>query len=222
MKKPARRLKHPKKILAKVHHQTYHKSMDPKQKISTGKLPTPLIIISTLVVLGAIFAFYLTQQKSPPKPAVSQTPPKAVSVLPPLPTRFLGCPLSESLCKTTDFYSTHVKDSSFSATLKADTPILAVFDGEMERTKLSRPSLGGKKEEFTLLTIINQKQKLVAEYYFKGKAIGKREVKQGEVVATTNGEPLNFLEGKSLVFIVLGMTEEGDSGLEPLEATHFK
>ena len=209
--------------LKRHRHSDYNKKMEPDvPKVTANKLPLPLIIIGILVILGAVFAYYLIQQKNQSKPIVSPPSPSAINTLPPLPARFLGCPLSESLCKSTDFYSTRIKDSSFSATLKENTPLLAVFDGTTESMQLSRPLPNGKKEDFTILTIVNQKQKLVAEYYFKGKAIGKKEVREGEVIATSSGQPLNFLEGKSFVFVVLGLTEKGDSGLEPLEATHFK
>ncbi|OGE19343.1 hypothetical protein A3D83_00250 [Candidatus Daviesbacteria bacterium RIFCSPHIGHO2_02_FULL_41_10] len=192
-----------------------------RQKIPIGKLSTTLIVVGALVVLGIVFAFYLTQQKPPPKPAVSQTPPETAYVLPPLPARFLGCPLVESICKSADF-STHVKNSSFSATLKENTPLLAVFDGKLKEELIAYPKRNGGRENLILLTITNQKQKLMAEYYFKGQSNKKDMVKEGEIIATSSGQPIDFFEGKSLVFVVFGLTAAGDSGLEPLAPANFK
>lgn len=195
--------------------------MKPK-KLFFGKLPPPLIIIGILVILGTIFVYYLMQLRFFKKPTASPPPAKTANIVPVLPTRFLGCPLPESFCKSADFYSTRIKDSSFSATLKENTSLLAVFEGVVRSKQLSRPGPGNKKEDFILLTITDQNRKLVAEYLFKGKSAGKIMAKEGEVVATSSGEPLRFSEDKSLVFVVLGMTEAGDSGVEPLTSANFK
>lgn len=209
--------------LQRHHHSDYNKRMGPDvPKVTANRLPLPLIITAILIILGAVFAYYLMQKKTATQPVSSPPPAKTADTLPPLPERFLTCPLTENLCQSADFYSTHVKDSSFSATLKADTPFLAVFDGEMDVVPTSRPLPGGKNEELTMLAIVNQERKLVAQYYFKGQPPKKRRVLQGEVIASTSGQPLNFLEGKTLVLVVLGMTEKGDSGLEPLKAANFK
>lgn len=184
--------------------------------------PKKLIIIGILVILGIIFTYYLAQQRLPKKPAASPPPPaKTTDTVPVLPTSFLGCPLSGPVCKSADF-STHIKEGSFSATLKRDTSLLAVFEGVVRSKQLSRPGPDNIKEDFILLTITSQNKKLVAEYLFKGQSAGKILAKEGEVIATVSGEPLRFAEDKSLVFVVLGMTEAGDSGVEPLTSASFK
>ncbi len=177
----------------------------------------PLIIGGILILLilsGAAYYFFVLQKKpAQPSPVAEQA-----DSIPALKEKSIGCPLSEDLCKLND----SVKESSFSATVQEGSSLFAALDGEMQATPISRSLPGGGDENLTLLTILNREKKLVAMYYFKGKPTDTKSVKEGEAVATLNGQPLMSLENKSLVFIVQGLDKTGVSQLEPLAASHFK
>ncbi len=177
----------------------------PSPKKYPGK--TPLIILAAIILLiliGASYYFLIFQKKPTPSPAAEQT-----DSIPKLAERSISCPLSADLCKAQD----SVKESSFSAELKTDTPLLAAFDGTIDAIEL---------EDYTLLTLTNRKNHLAAQYYFKGSAPASKQVKEGDVIGTASGAPLNTLDNKSFVFVVLGINRKGNSGLEPLSAENFK
>lgn len=203
MKKSARHLQ-------KRRPHDYNKKMEPNvPKVAARKLPLPLIIVGILIILGAVFAYFLTKQKT------TQTPiqKKEVSTLG---KASLACPVNPSLCQDLSSY----KEGSLSGRLVTGTPLLAAFAGEAEGFKLSRPSPAGKIEEFTLIIINNKEKGLIAQYYLNGTPSGKKPVQEGEQIATSSGAILSFLDGKSFVFIVQKAGEERD--FEPLSPANFK
>lgn len=218
----------PRHHLKKTHHHTYDKGMDPNPPASStmptantsrGKPLLPLAIIAVFLVSAAVGSYYFLYQK---RAGGNITPPSStVASLPTMPAHFLSCPLPESLCQSEDFYSTNIKSSSFSATLKENTPLLAVFDGGIEGFSLSRPAANGKVEEFTLVALNNPGIGYNAMYYLKGKAPKKKFVKVGEVIATANGEPISFLGDKSFVLVITRQDAKGGQ-MEPISPANFK
>lgn len=204
----------------KNHHPALHnKNMAPAPTPSASWTKLVILIPAILLILGAASVYYFKQQQGRNQPAPRPSP--TLASLPNLPVNFLGCPLSTALCQPADFYSSHIKDSSFSATLKENTPLLAVFDGGIEGFPLSRPGANGKVEEFIMVTLNNPGIGYNAMYYLKGKAPKKRFVKAGEVVATASGEPISFLGDKSFVLVITRQDAKGGQ-MEPISPANFK
>ncbi|MEK7376285.1 MAG: hypothetical protein AABZ57_03850 [Candidatus Margulisiibacteriota bacterium] len=164
-----------------------------------------------MVVISVYFAW----QRGLLKPANIQNPVSTTDQN--IPDRSLVCPLPLSFCQGKDLY----KESSLSAKLSTDTPLYAAFDGLAEGFPLTNTGSNGKREDFTLVSLNRKEPPLQALYYLKGKVPERKEVKAGEVITTSNGQPLEFLEGKSFVFVLLKPGEGGGS-LRPIAPPNFK
>ncbi|OGE19770.1 hypothetical protein A3J19_02515 [Candidatus Daviesbacteria bacterium RIFCSPLOWO2_02_FULL_41_8] len=204
MKKPARRLKHPKKTLAKASHQTYHKSMQ-----GNRRLLFPLLLVAVLFLAAA---FYFSNSRKSLSP-VTQPPATPKQLL-------LTCPLPSAFCKDANSF----KEGSFSAQLKEKTPIIAVTGGLIKGASVAFEKTKGQEEEYKLISITDPDSGISAMYYFKGELninAMKGKIKEGEIIATASGQLVNFLDGKSFVMYLTKQTAEGTK-LQPVSAANFK
>lgn len=175
-------------MLAKVHHQTYHKSMGSKPPLpdqGNRRLLFPLFLFAVLILAAA---FYLFNSKKTLTPPIAKPPATLKSLT-------LTCPLPSSFCKNKDSY----KAGSFSAMLKEGKPIRAPFDGIAKGFSSSRFLPNGKKETIQFLTILDQKQEYGATYFFKGEIFKQKAVKENEIIATASGEPMSALDGRVIL-----------------------
>lgn len=213
MKKPAHRLKRSsKRVLAKVHHQTYHKSMDPKLPVPdqrNRRLLFPLFLFAVLISVAALYFFNSQKALSP-----IVKPPETPKPL------LLTCPLPSSLCKQ----SSSFKEGSFSAQLKEKTPIIAVTSGLIKGASVTFEKTKGQKEKYELISITDPNSRISAMYYLKGELninAMKGKIKEGEIIATASGQPINFLGGKSFTLYVTKQTAEGTK-MQPVSSANFK
>ncbi len=175
----------------------------------------PALAIGLILIILVAISTYFVSKKGLRTPTTTHTPASTTDQN--IPDRSLVCPLHSSFCQGKDLY----KESSLSAKLSADTPIYAAFDGLTEGFPITNVDQKGKREDFTLVSLNRKEPPLQALYYLKGKAPERKEVKAGEVIATSNGQPLEFLEGKSFVFVLLKPGEGGGS-LRPIAPPNFK
>lgn len=173
------------------------------------------IVVLILLVLAAVSVYFFIQQKKQTSPSQPVPTPTTVKDRPIL-NKSLNCPLA-SLCQDPGLL---YKEGSLSATLKASTTLYAAFAGTAEGFTLSHFDANNKREDYTLLSLSNSKDGLQAMYYLKGTTIQKKKVEVGEVVATSSGQPINFLEGKSFVFIMI--PSDPKDGLKAFSAASFK
>ena len=216
----------------KKHHHTYNnRHMDPNLPPAT---PTPqpqpgqtfkpsLLLIAVVVLvltLTALVGYYMIQKKAPTPPETSSGSGRelvfARRLLPPVLAAEITsqngpftCPAPSPFCKNGAY-----KESSLSGKLAQDTPLRASFDGILTGSSALHPIENGKGEEFNLAILTNPNRGLEAMYYFKGEIGPEKEVKEGEIIATISGQPINFMGGNSFVFTLIQATEKG--GLQKL------
>lgn len=118
----------------------------------------------------------------------------------PIPDNRLLCPSGEDSCKgikdvmaNGDYIGVGLNDISKGASL------YAVFDGKLMTSKMISP----KGETFWVVYLLNPVEKKEAAYWFKGVEIKAKDVKKGDIIATTSAEPLNDFHGSNFIFTLI-------------------
>lgn len=234
-----------KKPLHKHTHHPYNETMDPDP---TPSIPVPpnrgikdilnrppavaLLVILSLASIGyLIYSFagpggYNIFQKPAAIPEQTKKP-KGLTFAPQLlspaspaagasASASLKCPINPIVCQNRNAF----KESSFSAQLTKDSKLFASFNGTITSLPATHPTSTGE-EKFDLVILTNNKLGLQAMYSFKGTATTKTEVLSGEAIATVSGQPIAFMDNKSLVFYLIEATGQGGR-MVPLSPTSFK
>lgn len=178
-----------------------------------------LIIIAALAIsgIGLVVTYFLAQQgiipKKPPLAKEAKTPqelvfaPQILSPSKKLPgdslKATLRCPVSPSLCRNKNAF----KESSFSAQLQEGSQLFASFDGSVSSLSAIHPAPTGE-EKYNLVILTNNDLGLQAMYSLKGTVTAKTDISAGEVIATSSGQPVIFMN-KSFIFTLIEATEKG-------------
>lgn len=219
-------MKTAKSHLKKKTHFNYHKRVEPdlnqpQALVSSDtwikklqkRFKSPLVLISALVAIVAIILtlvllFSRQQQKPPSQTALKPTTTPQPSPLYPPPTKYQKgpflCPGILEFCqegKDVFIGKTYI---GFGGKLLPNSPIYASFDGEASSSALTIAAspTSKKVQKITALILTDQANLLRAVYYFTGTAIKNHPVKQGEVIATANAEPMPLYNQSSLVFVL--------------------
>ena len=213
-----------------------------QQKGNTESLLQSLeFLISGIIVAGVVFVIFLgvlnylnlislseilpNLSFLPHQTQPTQLTPKiVVAAQPTLPPNFdesqqngpYRCPTSPDLCQR----GLDTKDNTLSTKLPINAPMYAAFDGIVEVMPSVHPTADGKSEAFNIALLVNEVRGLQAMYYYKGTIIPKKTVKPGELIATSNGQPIHFMEDKTFVFRLLKLTDQG-SVIAQLSPTDF-
>lgn len=123
------------------------------------------------------------------------------------------CPVASALCQNKANY----KEGTFSANLTAGSKLVAIFDGLAEGLASFHPAAAGQNEEFKLVLLTNEKLGLQAMYYLNGTIVSKKEVKAGDIVATSSGVPISFMDNKSFVFRLMKAKEGVPEQISPAD-----
>lgn len=191
-----------------------------------------LIIITALAIsgIGLAVTYFLAQQqgiipKKPPLAKEVKTPkelvfaPQILSPSKKLPgdslKAALRCPVSPFLCRNKNAF----KESSFSAQLTQGAPLFAAFDGSVSSLSAIHPAPTGE-EKYNLVILTNNDLGLQAMYSLKGTVTAKTDISAGEVIATSSGQPVVFMN-KSFIFTLIEATEKGGESVL-LSPNNFK
>ncbi len=115
-----------------------------------------------------------------------------------------ACPSVKEFCQTGgDVYlsGTYI---GFGGKIATGSAIKAAFDGEITASKITppNPSRASKTQEIVYVFLANPDKALRAAYYFSGDVPERRNVKKGEVFATSSAQPILLYSNNSLVFIL--------------------
>ena len=166
-------------------------------------LSKKLIILGALVFVFAAATIIFTR--------LGFNPPKKVEIVfaPPviprqnfdqkLQTGPFACPTVAQFCATDGKYK-----------VPSSSPLFAAFDGKVTGIPSFSPKADGLKEDFTLVLLVNKERGLQALYYFKGKGINQKQVKEGEAIGEVSGQPLSFMDNNSFVFKLMRVNENGE------------
>lgn len=168
-----------------------------------------LFVSTTIILVAAYFPQILTRLGLRPpqkteivvaEPLVAHKPYDAT-----LQSGPFKCPTTGLFCQRDGRYD----QNGLAGSLPAGTPILAAFDGIAEGIPSFHPKPDGSKEEFTLVLLTNKEKGLQAVYYLKGTAIAHEDVKPGESIGQTSGEPLTFMGNDQFVFQLVRFGQDG-------------
>lgn len=168
------------------------------------------LLVSTVIILvGAYFPQILTRLglRPPQKTEIVVAEPMVAhktydSVLQSGPFQ---CPTVSLFCQRDGRYD----QNGLAGSLPAGSAILAAFDGVAEGIPSFHPKPDGSKEEFTLVLLTNKERGLQVVYYFKGTAIAREDVRPGDAIGQTTGEPLAFMGNKPFVFQLVRFGQDG-------------
>lgn len=194
-------------------------------------LPFIVTILVLIIFLPLIFSLYpklsqfskdkfnsktSTQTQTPEKQTVAKSIIEVKKYNQDLQKGPFTCPLASSFCKSADY-----KENSFSANVAGGSAVFASFSGLAEGLLSFHPNDNKTQEEYYMIILSNKERGLMAYYSLKGKAVGKKEVKEGEQIATSSGVPIKFKDNKSFVFELVKFSEKG-SIQSPLSKGDFK
>lgn len=192
-------------------------------------LPFIITILILIIFLPLIFSLYpklsqfskdkfnsKTSTQTPEKQTVAKSIIEAKRYDQNLQKGPFTCPLILSYCQSANY-----KDNTFSTNVAGGSAVFASFSGLAEGLLSFHPNTDKTQEEYYMIVLTNKQRGLMAYYSLKGKAVGKKEVKEGEQIATSSGVPIKFKDNKSFVFELVKFSEKG-SIQSPLSKGDFK
>lgn len=171
-----------------------------------------LLIITLVVILVSIIAFVIAKRFLEKAPTPS--PPAKITI---------PCPSIPQFCQQKKPVSINNNYIGIGASIKPSSPIFAVFDGRITRRSFALDqALGGEK--FIQLELTNTVNDKVAYYYVKN--IQKNIpsiVKEGQQIATSSADTINYFNNYSLVFSLTDKKPEDiNNRIVPIEQIDFK
>ena len=195
-------------------------------KIMTRKLIVLfvfMILISSMGVYLVKFVFEMKRNTSPSTQTKSQS--KIVYAAPlvtapedeSLQNGPFHCPTSVTFCQKQSSFA----NNALSVNVSKGSAIYAVFGGKVDVLSSIHPQENGKTEEYTTIIVTNAQRGLEGMYYFKGDGKSSKVVNEGDIIATASGQPIVFMNNKSLVFSMTKATKSGDI-VVPLSTKDFQ
>ncbi|OGE25119.1 hypothetical protein A3C26_02165 [Candidatus Daviesbacteria bacterium RIFCSPHIGHO2_02_FULL_39_12] len=178
---------------------------DPQPEVlviqSQRKIP-PVIKKLFIILLAVSPVFIIIYALIRPPILPKQPPTTQPSVLPSVKPKIqLPCPSSAVFCSGA---KPVIKDKAFwglGAKLEANTPIYAVFDGEIilrTRSVAAKPN----NETFLQIELVNKDKNLKAFYFIKGNPDIKHQYKQGEEITKVPKELITTYDNNNLIFLL--------------------
>lgn len=198
--------------LSEKANQEYAQKQNP-QSLNTlyftqKKKKVVLILILLFLFVGIVFVFKTIkneQEKKKTPPVLEKIQPTPTDSLHALQKGPWKCPVSAFLCKENASY----KEKAMFVKFSKKTPLYAVFDGKVEFLSGTHPIDEKNTEKFNLVTLTDENRGLRAFYFFKGETGESRQVKEGEIIAVSSGEPIRYRDNSSFVLEIENLASNG-------------
>lgn len=178
-----------------------------------SQLKLVFIIITVIVLcLASVLALYFYYKPKPLKQTIIPTDQSKLvfaqkltaseSFNPNLQTTLYDCPIA-SICQSDISF----KNGSIQTNIAKGTKIYAAFDGNVENMLSSTPT----NEQFKSILLTNLDKGLAGYYYYNGESVKSGQVLQGEVIATSSGQPIKVFDNHSFILQLIKLGKENNT-----------